>query len=170
MNAQAESIVAAIRELASEDIKAREAARNRLAEAGPESTWHLIQALHPTPIKARREVLKLLAKRADADATDVFMELLEDEDSATRHLAAEGLAALEEVGLDRILATLEEFPKNEHLQRGTLHVLHELRHGRLIEVVRPVLDAFSGPVPEIDVPLAALEARNMRRQIKRTKG
>ncbi len=159
MNEFGRTIVTTIRELDSPSPKVREHALAKLEEIGAPAGWHLIQALHPVGPTARQEVLRALRDLADPDAADTFVERLEDEDSVCRWLAAEGLVALGAVGLERALDLLTVYPPNEHVLRGTHHVLTGLEKQGHAETVRPVLAAYGSTHPQVDLPAAAHRAR-----------
>lgn len=164
MSTSPKSIVSAIRRLGSEDSKERTRARETLEAIGAPATWHLIQAVYSPGEKTRHEALKALATVADPAAADLFVELLDDEDSDCRWLAAQGLAALGEHGLQRALELLIEYPKTEHLLRALHHALSEVEKSDFSGIVAPVLYAFQGAAPEAQLPTAAYEALNELRR------
>lgn len=157
-SSQAE-ILRAIRALGGDDLEARLAARKTLESADQAATWHLIQALAPPSERTRREAIKILAHRADPESLETFVTCLEDQDSACRWHAAEGLVALGRIGLDRILELLETYPGTDTLLRGAHHVLQGLAANGYRSLVAPVLQAFQSTTPQIDVPAAASHAR-----------
>ena len=160
MNANGMSIVMSIRRLSSPDPKERESARAALVEVGSPATSYLIQALDTPDGTARQEAFRALRDIADPDAAGAFVQGLDDDDSACRWLAAEGLAALGRVGLTRTLDLLEKYPPNEHILRGAHHVLSSLEKTGFAENVRPVLQAFTSKEPQIDLPTAAMRERS----------
>ncbi len=166
MSWNTDSIVTNIRKLGAEDAQERTRAREALESIGRPATWHLIQAAVPRGKRTRREALKGLVNLADPAATDLFVELLEDEDSDCRWLAAEGLAALGEAGLQRALEILIAFPRTDHLLRSLHHVLSSLKKAGYEEVAAPVLRAFRGEVPETRLPTAAHAALNALRRAR----
>lgn len=161
------TIVAAIRELGSDDPKQSARAREALERMGKAATWHLVQAAYPSGKRTRHEALKALVNLADPAAADLFAECLGDEESDCRWLAAEGLAALGEEGLRRTLTLLLEFPRTDPLLRALHHVLSESQKSGFEDVVAPVLRAFQGPVPQDELPAAAHRALDELRKARR---
>lgn len=159
MNEIQREVVASIRRLDSQHPEERTNALVALVKIGPPATWHLIQALTPSGPLARQEALRALCDLADPDAADTFIACLEDEDSTCRWLAAEGLAALGELGLARTLDLLLEYPPTDHVRRGTHHVLSHLEKNGFAEVVRPVLAAYASVHSQTDLPAAARRER-----------
>jgi len=168
MNQPERRIVNAIRSLGQDDLGARLSARELLERAGPDATWHLLQVLDPPSERTRREAIKILAHRADPVALDAFVEALEDEDSACRWHAAEGLVGLGQRGLDQELELLESYPKNDLLLRATHHVLQGLAATGYASIVSPILHAFQSTTPQIDVPAAVSRAQNREQQAENT--
>jgi HEAT repeats len=164
MNADARTIVTAIQKLGSEDGQERVRARETLREIGRPVTWHLIQAVQTCEATTRHEAFQALVELADPAAAELFVENLESEDADCRWLAAEGLAALGEDGLHRALEMLLEFPRTERLRSALHHVLTRSQKPGLVEVVAPVLRAFGGAAPEMEVPTAAYEALSALRK------
>jgi len=164
-----ETIVSAIRRLGSEEMKERVDARGALEGMGTAATWHLIQAVHPRGDRTRLEALKILTTLEDETAADLFVELLEDEDSDCRWLAAKGLAALGELGVERVLDLLSEYPRTDRLARSLHHALTEVERGELSEVLAPVLSAFQGIAREARLPMAVYQARNELRKMQRSR-
>jgi len=161
-----ETIVSAIRRLGSEGMKERGDARETLEGMGTSATWHLIQAVHPRGDRTRHEALKILTALGDEAAADLFVELLEDEDSDCRWLAAKGLAALGEAGIERILDVLCEYPKTDRLARSLHHALTEVEDPLWREILAPVLAAFQGVAREARMPTAVYEARQRLRKVR----
>jgi len=158
MNDKPSSIVSAIRKLESEDSKERLRSREALEGVGKTATWFLIQAVHPGGERTRHEALKALVSQADPAAGDLFIEILDDEDSECRWLAALGLAALGKEGLRRSLEALIEPLNTDRRLRSVHHVLSELETAGFDQVVVPLLRAFQSKVSDLEVPRAAHDA------------
>jgi hypothetical protein len=126
----------------------------------------LIQAMHAQGEPARREALEVLVGLADPATADLYVELLEDEDSGCRWLAAEGLAALGEEGLRKVLELLVAFPKTARLERSAHHALGGLRRVGFDREVTPVLRAFRGANRAVQVPTAAFRALDALRNAR----
>lgn len=166
MNVQGRAIVRAMLRLASDDPHERARARRTLETIGRPATWYLIEAVATAPEPLRHEALRVLGGLADPDAADTFVRHLADEDSACRWLAAEGLVALGDVGLERALELLLAYPGTEEELRGVHHVLSGLARRGYGETVWPVLRAFQGMARASEVPAAALAARNRWRRAR----
>lgn len=164
------TIVAAIRALGSHRAPDRVRARKELETIGTEATWALVQAVQPAGPRSRQEALQVLVTLADPAAADLFLELLDDQDSEVRWLAAEGLAALGELGLRRTLQRLVDDEGTDAPLRPLHHVLTLLEDGPLAAVVAPVLQAFREPSALLRIQTAAHAALAELRRAPSTLG
>jgi hypothetical protein len=160
----AKSVEALIVDLAKHDATVRESARRRLASIGWAATPALIQALADKRTIVRWEAAKTLVDVADPLAAPALVATLEDEDSGTRWVGAEALIALGRDGLESLFWALVQRSDSIWLCEGAHHVLHELREGKLSDIVMPVFTALDGPAPEDAAPVAASEALDKLRE------
>lgn len=141
--------------LSSSDELEREAARAALVAIGAEASDWLLEVARGGDTTARAEAIHGLGATGFPAAAPALLATLLDEDSNCRWQAAEALGSLEREGLQAVLRRLVEEAVDPLFLRGAHHALHALIARGFAETVRPVLDAWRGPVPEYAIPQAA---------------
>jgi HEAT repeat protein len=132
----------------------REEARRALVATGPVAVPALVECTRSDTIHLRWEAAKALGEIADPAAAPALIALLDDEDGGVRWLAAEGLLALERTALGPLLDALER-PASHRLREGAHHVLRRLPCWRLVELLKPVVEALEHTGAEVTVAVAA---------------
>jgi hypothetical protein len=158
-----ESLVA---DLTSPKPAMRMNAREALVAMGKPVVPSLIRLLsHPKP-HARWEAAKTLCGIAEPIAACALIRALDDRDGDVRWLAAEGLAALGQDGLQPLLAALIGQTEPCCIYEGAQHICHTLvARKKLGSILRPLLTALKRPEPEVAVPSAAYTALSKLREL-----
>ena len=140
-----------IANLRSSEGAARREARNTLVFIGRPSVDFLIPLLKDPDDDVRWEATKALSEIADPRAAADLVGLLMDHYFGVRWLAAEALISIGREALRPLLEKLIEHPESSWLQRGTLHVFHNLvkKAPDLKDVVGPVITALEGFEAEV---------------------
>lgn len=132
----------------SENFVSKRDAKNKLVKMGRNILPHLIRLLIIRDESLRREVAKLMKLIADKKSVPVFIELLEDNESGIRWIAAEGLV---HIGRESIVPLLKSIfndkEQSYYLRAGAHHVLNELftshekiRHNALMRSLQNYLE------------------------------
>ena len=160
-----ERISALIANLASRDPTVRTKARKALVAVGKPSVPSLIPLLSDRKPHLRWEAAKTLGGIADPITATALVNALEDSDSDVRWVAAEGLIALGQEGLEPLLAACLERDKSRWFGDALHHVCHTLaKKKRLGPILRPVLAALQQPERRLAVPSAAYAALSRLRE------
>ena len=163
-SADARALIAA---LASDDGSARHHARESLVALGKPAVRCLMEALRDPGEHVRWEAAKALSEIRDKTSAAALVTALEDPSFGIRWLAAEGLVGLRMYTLPPLLRALEKRADSIWLREGALHILHQLAKRGLNDEMGPVVAALEGPVPTLEVPLAARDALEKPRLARR---
>jgi HEAT repeat protein len=145
-----------VADLGSDSALVRREARSALVAIGADAVPPLLSALDAPKQHVRWEAAKTLAEIADPAAAERLVAALADKDSDVRWVVGAALIALGRATLRPLLSTLTQADLPEDMYQGAHHVLHDLaKHDRLAPQLKPVLDAFKEPEPQVAVPLAA---------------
>lgn len=162
-------ISALIANLNDHDGLIRQKARNELIKIGEPAVDTLIETLNSRQGYAHWEATKALSQIGSPKAARALVKALEDDQFSVRWLAAEGLAAMGQAGLEPVLEALEYNATSARLREGAHHILHDLlSHSKVLapsvkSTIRPILTALNEVEPAITVPRAAQKARqNLR--------
>ncbi len=141
----------------------REEARATLVAVGSEASDWLLTIARDGDATARAEALRALGSAGFEAAAPALLAALVDEDSNCRWQASEALGNLGKTGLRTVLRRLVEDAVDPLFLRGAHHALHAASARGFAQTVRPVLDAWRGPVPEYAIPQAAHAALDVLR-------
>ncbi len=156
-----ESAAASLVELGSRDSRKRQAARQSLVHLGNAAVPHLINALHSPNAMMRWEAAKTLEEIRSPQAAPALVEELRDRDPGIRWLAGEALIALHEDAIRPLLQGLKDHIGSIWMRESALHVLHGLQKRNLLsQPLIQVMNALSGPEPEVVVPWVTYAAAN----------
>lgn len=142
-------------DLTCNDVYKCRRARRALVEMGDAAVPHLMEALNHRKGWVRWEAAKALSQMHGPVATDALVIALGDNSFDVRWLAAEGLIDRGRDGLAPLMKALIEGSDSVVLRDGAHHVLFDLSHGNLREMVLPVLQALEDVEPSVEVPLKA---------------
>ncbi|MBN2100230.1 MAG: HEAT repeat domain-containing protein [Dehalococcoidia bacterium] len=142
-------------DLTCKDVYKCRRARKALVEMGEGSVPYLVDALNHRKGWVRWEAAKALRQIPGPVATDALVTALGDNNFDVRWLAAEGLIDRGREGLAPLMKALIEGSDSVVLREGAHHVLFDLSHGNLRQMVLPVLQALEDVEPSVEVPLKA---------------
>ena len=163
---RAARIPSLVTDLANPDPAVRMRAREALVAIGKRTVPSLIPLLSHRKPHVRWEAAKALCSIADPIAAFALVNALDDRDGDVRWLAAAGVAALGQDGLQPLLAGLLERARSPWFREGAHHICHTLVKKRnLGPILRPLLEAMGQPEPEIAVPSAAYAALSRFREL-----
>ena len=152
--------------LASPEPMVRTKARKVLVAIGKLAVPSLIPLLSHRKPHVRWEAAKALCGIADPIAAFALVNALDDRDGDVRWLAAEGVAALGQEGLQPLLAALLQRAESGWFREGAHHVCHTLiKRKKLGPILRPLLAALKQAEPEVAVPPAAYAALSELREL-----
>jgi HEAT repeat protein len=155
-----------IANLRNKDGMLRQRSRQSLVAIGKPAITSLVKLMRDRNDQVRWEATKALGDIGDPETASVLTAALEDEDFDVRWLAAEGLIALRNQGLEPLLKALTERPQSVWLREGAHHVLHDLAKAGLHKRVASLLEALEGIEPEMEVPIVAHKLLNAPRKKK----
>jgi HEAT repeat protein len=147
-----------IADLESKDGIVRVKARRQLVAYKKRSVAPLIRTLSNKNDWVRWEAAKALSQIGNPESIQALLEALTDNKFEVRWLAAEGLIRMGRKVTVPLLEALVKHSDSYWLREGIHHVLHDINGGKIRRVLRPVLVALEGPVPSLEVPLAAQAA------------
>jgi HEAT repeat protein len=122
---------------------------------GETAVPYLVDVLNTRKGWVRWEAAKALGQIPGAAATAALVSALEDKDFDIRWLAAEGLISCGRDAIVPLMQALLEKSDSEWFREGAHHVLFDLSHEGLGDLVKPVLDALEDVEPALVVPLKA---------------
>ncbi len=155
-----------VSDLASPDPAVRTKAREAPVVIGKLTVPSPIPLLSHRKPHVRWEAAKALCGIADPFTALALVNALDDRDGDVRWLAAEGLAALGEDGLQPLLAALLERAQSGWFCEGAHLVCHTLvKRKKLGPILRPLLAALENSEPEAAVPPAAYAALSSLREL-----
>lgn len=112
-----------IYKLADNDGSERENARKVLIDIGAPAIDYLFEMISHPDVIARWEALKTLIEIKDPDIIPLLINSLDDNNSAIRWLAAEGLADMGEEAFIALLTALSAYPDTVSLRKGVKHFI-----------------------------------------------
>lgn len=146
---------ALISDLASDDMLAREKARNALIDIGTPAVDYLAELAYTKRDIVRWEAVKTLGEIADPDSIPVLVDSLEDDNSGIRWLAAEGLIRLGRAAIAPLLLALIQRPNSMRLRQGLHHVFQDIEQGQLRDEMKPLLIALRKPASKEKILITA---------------
>ena len=144
-----------LNDLACNDVYKCRRARRELVEMGDVAVPYLVDVLNHRKSWVRWESAKALGQIPGAAATQALVVALGNNNFDVRWLAAEGLIDRGREALKPLMKALIEGSDSVALREGAHHVLFDLSHGNLRELVLPVLEALEDVEPSLGVPLKA---------------
>jgi HEAT repeat protein len=141
-----------LKALHSKEGEERRRARLSLESLGPGAVEALVASLQDPDREVRWEAAKALGEIADPHSAPALVGAMEDEGFDIRWLAAGGLIALGRAGLAPLLNALAKKADSVYLRQGAHHVMYDLSHKGLRDLLAPVMAALEGVDPEIGVP------------------
>jgi HEAT repeat protein len=155
-----------VADLASPDAAVRMKARKALVARGKLGVPSLIPLLSHRKPHVRWEAAKALCGIADPIAASALVNAMDDRNGDVRWLAAEGVAALGQDGLQPLLAAVLERAQSSWFCESAHHVCHTLvKRKRLGPILRPLLAALKESEPEVAAPPAAYAALSKLRKL-----
>jgi HEAT repeat protein len=148
-------ITALISRLADKDGLVRQTARLSLEDIGRAAVPYLCKLLSDKREHVRWEAVKALVEIADPASARTLVKALEDKVFDIRWLAAEALVKLGKAALVPALRAILLTTEPDWLWDGVRHVAHNLAHGDLEELLRPLAAAFDDIDYRIKVPMEA---------------
>jgi HEAT repeat protein len=142
-----------------------EDASTQLLAIGSPAVPALLEAVRLEKGEARLEIAKLLRRLADPPMAGALVELLSDDDFDVRWEAAEGLSALGYDGLEPLISAIIKTPGSMKLRNGAHHVLHHIASQGYYTLLKPLMMAIEGAIPNVEVPAAA---RKVQSELART--
>ena len=149
------SVTPLINDLTCKDVYTCRRARKALVDMGESAVPYLVDVLSHQKGWSRWEAAKALGQIPGPAATEALVTALGDNNFDVRWLAAEGLIDRGHEALGLLMKALIEGSDSVVLREGAHHVLFDLSHGNLREVVLPVLQALEEVEPSVEVPLKA---------------
>jgi hypothetical protein len=173
-----------IGQFSSDNLEARKKARLSLEDIGQPALPWLIEGVADRDHRIQVGSIKTLAEMRDPSAAQALVTFLGHEDRDVRWIAAEGLIALGEGGLEVLLQALIDHPDSTWLLQGAHHVLYDLFTGRVHEGeseyrpghsldqaikarIKPVLTALEDIEPFLRLTLASQQALNTLRSLQK---
>jgi HEAT repeat protein len=153
--AGATSMTPLINDLTCKDVYKCRRARKALVEMGENSVPFLVDVLNNRKGWVRWEAAKALGQIPGPLATAALVSALGDRSFDVRWLAAEGLISRGREALAPLMQALIEKSDSGWFREGAHHVLFDLSHGNLGELVRPVLEALEDVDSAVEVPFKA---------------
>jgi HEAT repeat protein len=138
----------------------REDARTQLLAIGSPAVPELLEALRAEKGAARVEIAKLLGQLAEPSTAGALVELLSDDDFDVRWEAIEGLSAIGYDGLEPLVSAIIRNPGSIKLRNGAHHVLHHIASEGYYTLLKPLMMALEGAIPNVEVPAAARKIQN----------
>jgi HEAT repeat protein len=153
--------------LSSSSIPRRRRALRALIGRGPIAVAALAGLCSSPREHVRWEAAKALGRIGGLNAAETLARVLDDESLDVRWTAADGLIAIGHVSLVPVLRILIERSNSVRVREGATHVLRGLLDELHMETILPVLSAMKLGVPVENLPVAAYEALNMLRSMRR---
>jgi HEAT repeat protein len=144
-------IDALIEQLRSPNARLREQARSEIVHVGPRAISRLIGALDDPTYCLRWEATKALVEMQDPSAALSLVNLIRDDDSGIRWMAAEGLARMGCTGLVATLGALSMHSDSPWMREGARYVLRRASGHEMNHLLKPVLAALNGVEPALEV-------------------
>ena len=149
------SITPLINDLTCTDVYKCRRARQTLVDMGDPAVPYLVDALKSRKVWVRWEAAKALGQIAGPMATNALVDALGNGMFDVRWIAAEGLILRGREALVPLMRALIEKSDLAWFREGAHHVLFDLSHGNLRDMVLPVLQALEDVEADVEVPLKA---------------
>ena len=143
-----------------EDKESLENARTQLLAIGTPAIPSLLEAVRSKKGEPRLEIASILRQLHDPAAAAALVELLSDAEFDVRWEAVEGLSELGYDSLPPLLAALIQNPDSARLRNGAHHVLHHVAGEGYYLLLKPLMMAIEGPVPDVEMPAAARKVQS----------
>ena len=140
--------------------KCLEDAQTQLLAIGSSAVPALVEAIRVEKGAMRLEMAKLLRRMADHSSAEAFVELLSDDDFDVRWEAVEGLSALGYDGLKPLISAMIKNPGSMKLRNASHHVLHHVASEGYYTLLKPLMMAIEGAIPNVEVPVAARKVQS----------
>jgi HEAT repeat protein len=140
--------------------KCVEDARTQLLAIGSPAVPALLEAVRVEKGVSRLEMAKLLRLLADTSSAGALVELLSDDDFDVRWEAIEGLSALGYDGLEPLISAIIQTPGSMKLRNGSHHILHHIASKGYYTLLKPLMTALEGAIPNVEVPAAARKVKS----------
>ncbi len=140
-------------------------ARTQLLAIGSPAVPAILEAVRIEKGAARLEMAKLLRQMAGPATAGALVELLSDEDFDVRFEAIEALSSIGYDGLAPLVAAIMLNPGSLKLRGGAHHVLHHVASLGYYELLKPLMMALEGPIPNVEIPAAAREVQNQMARV-----
>jgi len=144
-----------IDDLTCEDVIDCRRARRAFVAMGRDAVPHLVRVLRDYEGWRRWEAVKALGQVHSPESTEALVEALADRDFDIRYLAAKGLIHHGNSALIPLMDGLISHSKSSSFRDGARHVLSDFSHSGSRKLLSPLIDAFKGPAPALEVPLEA---------------
>jgi HEAT repeat protein len=149
------SVTPLINDLTCKDVYKCRRARQTLVDMGDPAVPYLVDALKSRKVWVRWEAAKALGQIPGPTATKALVDALGNGMFDVRWIAAEGLIPRGREALVPLMQALIEESDSGWFREGAHHVLFDLSHGNLGELVRPVLEALENVDSSVEVPFKA---------------
>ena len=135
-------------------------ARTQLLAIGSPAVPAILEAVRTAKGPGRLEMAKLLGGIADPASAPALVELLSDSDFDVRWAAIEGLSSLGYDALGPLISAIIKDPGSLLLRNGAHHVLHHVAGEGYYTLLKPLMMAIEGPIPNVEVPATARKVQN----------
>jgi hypothetical protein len=131
--------------------------RNQLKAIGAPALPALVEAIRAEKGPSRVVLVGLLRQINDPVSAPALVELLSDKDFDVRWEAVEGLSALGYDSLEPLISALIRSPGSLPLRNGAHHILHHVAEEGYYTLLRPLMMAIEGGIPNVEILPAARE-------------
>ena len=156
--------------LASDDGMTRKRARETLVLVGEPAVAQVRGLLASSQKRVRWEAVKTLAAMIDPPSVDVFVQLLDDQHSELRWLAADGLINLGPGSVRPVLSSLLREPLSQGRRQMARRVLRQLSSDNevLAEITHPLVQVLD--METLDPGVIATKAESALGEFDRVTG
>ncbi|NJN67062.1 MAG: HEAT repeat domain-containing protein [Chloroflexaceae bacterium] len=145
--------------LSDPDVVVRDRAASALVLMDRRVVGLLVEELNHPDYRMRLGAARVLRDRADPGVGPYFIEAMNDAELEVRRVAAEGLIALGDDGLELVLEALINLSwKNPTFREEADHVIRRFSSGKFRRFLEPVTEMMEGTEPAAWVPLMAYGA------------
>ncbi|MCD4746948.1 MAG: HEAT repeat domain-containing protein [Bacteroidales bacterium] len=162
-NVSSEDIKELINKLTDNNGMVRQQARETLVSMDNKVTQDIINILQTSNYRLKWEAVKTLEQIADPDSIPAFIELLDDETSEIRWMAAKGLIKTGSLSVKPILNKLLDKADIIFIQ-GAHHVLNKIDDKEIKILLKPLINALSNK--DFVAERISLEAKKTLRLFK----
>jgi HEAT repeat protein len=129
--------------------------RTQLVAIGAPALPALLEAIRTEKGAPRLALIKILWQIDDPASASALVELLSDDDFDARWEAVEGLSSLGYDSLEPLIAAIILNPGSPRLRNGAHHILHHVAEEGYYTLLKPLMMAIEGGIPNVEVPAAA---------------